>query len=261
MMIKMALNAFRRTARGSVAALLLAAAAAPLQATQYRVVTSDCLWNLAGKFYGNHFQWRRIAEANPQVKDPHWIYPNQILEIPDEGARPVEASVAIKVEPEPPAPEPEPVEEAAAPPSAPAAEPTVSEALPPGDDETPEGLSRELPRGQTAAFITARRIKVDSSFKPDATVIAESDGFEKAATRGDTVSARLTGKLEVEPGDHFVVYRQASVMETETDPQAHYLQEVGMARLERHVRRREYVFFIIKAVDTVQVGDWLKGVK
>lgn len=54
----------------------------PAQRT-YRVVPGDCLWNIAQRFYGNGALWPRIFDANRgQIKDPHWIYPNQVFVIP-----------------------------------------------------------------------------------------------------------------------------------------------------------------------------------
>lgn len=248
--------------RTGLAALVLVASVSQARATSYRVVTADCLWNLAGKFYGDHFKWRRIAAANPQIKDPNWIYPNQVLEIPDEGARPVEASVAIKVEAEKPAaPEPVPAAGADIQPPAPDRKPeTLSEKLS-DDDVSSEGLSIEIPPSMTSDYVTMRRIKVPAGFKPDAAVIEDADGGEKVATVGDTVPGRLTRPLSVKPGDRFAVYRQAAAMESDKDPKARYLQEIGLVEVKRHVRAQDYLFTVIKAGDPVQAGDWLREAK
>lgn len=59
------------------------AAPKPAPPRTYRVVKGDCLWNIALKFYGKGSLWPRIFDANRKlIKDPHWIYPNQIFVIP-----------------------------------------------------------------------------------------------------------------------------------------------------------------------------------
>ena len=54
---------------------------------QYTVVKGDCLWKISGKeeIYADPVYWPRIYRANTdQIKDPHWIYPNQVFAIPRE---------------------------------------------------------------------------------------------------------------------------------------------------------------------------------
>jgi len=49
----------------------------------YKIVPGDCLWNIAKKFYNNPFNWKLIWKANPYVKNPDLIYPDDILFIPE----------------------------------------------------------------------------------------------------------------------------------------------------------------------------------
>jgi hypothetical protein len=35
----------------------------------------DTLWDLSDNYYGNPWQWPRIWGQNPQITNPHWIYP------------------------------------------------------------------------------------------------------------------------------------------------------------------------------------------
>lgn len=59
------------------------AAPKPAPPRTYRVVKGDCLWKIAIRFYGKGTLWPRIFDANRnQIKDPHWIYPNQVFVIP-----------------------------------------------------------------------------------------------------------------------------------------------------------------------------------
>ena len=49
----------------------------------YTVISGDCLWNIAKKFYGNGSQYTKIYNANTdKIKNPNLIYPGQVLVIP-----------------------------------------------------------------------------------------------------------------------------------------------------------------------------------
>ena len=45
----------------------------------HTVVSGDTMWKLAVRY---HVGLSEIIAANPQIKDPHWIYPGDILYIP-----------------------------------------------------------------------------------------------------------------------------------------------------------------------------------
>lgn len=64
----------------------------------HEVRRGDTLWDLAGTYLSNPFLWPRIFEINTHViEDPHWIYPGEILSLPDAVAvagRPGDAGAA-----------------------------------------------------------------------------------------------------------------------------------------------------------------------
>ena len=41
----------------------------------HTVKRGDTLWDISGKYYGNHYNWPRIWSYNSHIQNPHWLYP------------------------------------------------------------------------------------------------------------------------------------------------------------------------------------------
>lgn len=42
---------------------------------EHVVERGDTLWDLSGKFMGNPWYWPKVWSYNPEIENPHWIYP------------------------------------------------------------------------------------------------------------------------------------------------------------------------------------------
>ncbi|MGP1665230.1 MAG: LysM peptidoglycan-binding domain-containing protein, partial [Rhodanobacter sp.] len=78
---------FRKTLvllAGMLVTVATYAAGAQLRADHpdsYTVVRGDTLWDISAKFLAKPWLWPEIWQANPQVRNPHLIYPGDVLNL------------------------------------------------------------------------------------------------------------------------------------------------------------------------------------
>ncbi len=62
------------------------------------VTQGETLWGLSQRYYATPYEWPRLWSYNPEITNPHWIYPGHVLKLRGD------ANAAVAAAGEPPAP-------------------------------------------------------------------------------------------------------------------------------------------------------------
>jgi hypothetical protein len=56
------------------------------ESESHPVREGDTLWDLSGRYLGSSYEWPRLWSYNPEITNPHWIYPGHVLRLHDGAA-------------------------------------------------------------------------------------------------------------------------------------------------------------------------------
>ena len=159
----------------------------------------DTLWDLSGKYLESPWYWPKLWSYNPQIENPHWIYPGNPLKLGPAGASPSQAPVRIAGAADDVAP-PKELEDLT--------RGSIDRAQMLDDEDTvtvggPYKIGGARPRGpavQRNSFVTANQLTASG------TVIA---AFEEKMilTTGDRIYGKFKDPGSVEVGQKFSIYR------------------------------------------------------
>lgn len=208
--------------------------AEPQVSETHSVQGGDTLWDLCSKYLNSPWYWPKIWSYNPQISNPHWIYPgNELRFYPSDENLPtnVEVSRAMSLED--------------------------------GDDsgEVPEDLFR------TIGEVRVGRIPQNSVTRVRLAFVESSDhkkagSLDAAFTDSYMLSpyqkAYVKFDAAAKPGDDFAIYRTLKEIEHPVtgEPYGYAVEVVGVAKVTETSEGVAGVI-ITRAYREIERGDWV----
>lgn len=180
----------------------------------HAVQKGDTLWDLSGEYLHDPLLWPKIWKVNPEIANPHWITPGQVIMIPAMGGAPArEVVVGQEVAPVAPVVPVTPVESGPSP-LARAGMASSSEPLPiiVGKKDLPlAGVQARAGQADDPARYYDRGIgMVTNEIPNEGRVLRTEQGWQGAAL-GETILISAPG---AQVGRQFGVYRDMGKVES-----------------------------------------------
>lgn len=215
---------------------------------KHKVIKGDTLWHITETELQDPFLWSQIWKANPQIKNPHWIYPGQVIKIP--------VNLLKK--------EKKADESASSSASKPAAAPPESVpviAPPEPEKEAVKEAQKDVAPVKTYPLVDKNKFIISgyiSNNIPGVGQFTNSSSEQIFYGNGDNIYVSMDNPAKVRVGDKFYLIRTSTMIEhpiTEEDI-GYVISIAGIARIIK-IRQGEITATITTSFREIIIGDRL----
>jgi hypothetical protein len=205
---------------------------------EHTVLNGDTLWDLCGRYLNNPWYWPRVWSYNPEISNPHWIYPGQVVRFYPGGEGPGEIDIISR---DLDIPEPSDIS-------------LEDEYIPAEDLVSVSGRIAQVGSGTSvqilrSAFITRKQLE-------EMGTIRASREEKELLSEGDTAYLDFKNLSGVKVGDRFTVYRNEAKINHPVTGEfvGHYTLVVGVLQVI-NIAETSAVVRVVTSTDGLERGD------
>ncbi len=214
----------------------------------HTVVKGDTLWDLSARYLQTPWYWPKVWSYNPEIANPHWIYPGQVIRF-FPGGEQAPAEVEPQAEEEAPAEAPKEMGDLSV---GTMAAPDLM-----GQDEDTVTVSGKIGYAPVRSGFLRRDGFVTPAELDESGVIAHSPAEKQMLDTLDVVYIKFkSGGAKV--GDRYLIYRTVSkVIHPKTGELYGYLTHIMGTLRVAHVEQGEDTGVIDRAYDAIERNDYV----
>lgn len=178
----------------------------------------DTLWDICWFYFNNPWEWPRVWSYNPEITNPHWIYPGDLVRLYEQGGE-----------------QPEPTRV----------------------DESPEPISVKGPRPKRSGWFSLRQLAfVDRDKLEFAGVVSGSTDEKTLLSTGDTIYIRYDNGKPPKVGKKYAVYKERRAVKHPKSGKrlGSYVKIIGEVEILSVKKDKRARAIITDSVDVIERG-------